>query len=93
MSRWVERVRYSEGFLNEEEARRWLEQMEAEMRAFHQRLMRMTELFLPFDMQPSYVAKPKPEDLISRIEAVEKELGEIKRLVTRKYGVSRSEIR
>lgn len=96
--KWVERIRYSEGFASEEEARKWLEEglrwfedIEREMRAFHERMFRLTEsIFKPY-YPTEYTAKP--EDLISRIEKLENELRELKELVRQKYLKAKVEIR
>lgn len=99
MSRWVERIRYSEGaFTSEEEARKWLEErlgwfdnIEREMRAFHERMLKLTESMFTSFYPAEYRAKP--EDLISRIENLENELRELKELVRQKYVKAKVELR
>ena len=97
-SRWVEKIRYSEGFQSEEEARKWLdeglrwfEEIERQMQTFHANMMRLTESMLkPF--YPAAEYRAKPEDLISRIENLENELKELKELVRSKYLKAKVEI-
>jgi len=96
-SRWIERIRYSEGFSSEEEARKWLDEglkrfseIENEIRKFHEEMLRLTErMFEPFyrEVTPttSEITQLQPQDLISRIENLERELRELKELVRQKY--------
>jgi len=86
--KWVERVRYS-GFQSEEEAKRWLDEqlkwfsnVEREMSVFHEGMLWLAERFFE-PLRLDYRAKP--EDLLARVESMEKELGEVKSLLTGKY--------
>ncbi|MEM2385425.1 MAG: hypothetical protein QXO67_00430 [Candidatus Bathyarchaeia archaeon] len=95
--KWVERIRYSSGFASEEEARKfleeglkWFEEMDRQMRTFHERMLSwMSAAFKPF-YPTEYAAKP--EDLIAKIERLENELKEVKELIKRKYGLAKVEI-
>jgi len=95
-SRWVERIRYSEGFSSEEEARKWLDEglkrfseIENEIRKFHEGMLRLTErMFEPFYREVTPTTSEitaSTQDLISRIENLERELRELKELVRQKY--------
>jgi polyhydroxyalkanoate synthesis regulator phasin len=103
--RWVERVRYS-GFKSEEEAKkfldeglRWFEQMEAEMRRFHEHMLRFVEqAFKPITYAPTWTqpeeAKPRPtlEELIKRLEKLEKEIKETKDELFRLYAQQKAKV-
>jgi polyhydroxyalkanoate synthesis regulator phasin len=102
--KWVERIRYS-GFQSEEEAKKfldeglkWFEQMEAEMRHFHERMFKlMEEAFKPFTwkwMPKPEEAKPRPtlEQLISRLEKLEKEIKETKDELFRLYAQQKAKV-
>lgn len=92
---WVERIRYSEDFKSEEEARRWLEdqmrwfeEVEREFREFHRRMWQWADSL--FERLFPVGAEEKPtstevENLIDRIERLERELKEVKELITNKY--------
>ncbi len=99
--RWVERLRYS-GFSSEEEARRFLDEqlkmfshMEEEMRRFHEEMMRFMEsTFRLFQFAPpTPTRKPTLEELIQRIEKLERELKETKEEIVKTYAKAKVEIR
>ena len=103
-SRWAERIRYS-GFGSEEEAKkfldeglRWFEQMEAEMRRFHEETLRFIEsAFEPFRYAPPWTkaeeAKPPTlEELIKRLEKLEKEIKETKEEIFRAYAQQKAKV-
>jgi uncharacterized protein YPO0396 len=99
--RWVERIRFS-GFGSEEEAKKfldeelkWFDQMEAEMRRLHERMLSfMQEAFKPFTYMPAEEAKPKPtlEELIQRLERLEKEIKETKEELFRVYAQQKAKV-
>lgn len=88
MSRWVEKIRYSEGFASEEEAKKFLSEMEQDFKRFHEEMRRMTEhifsSFFPKTL-PAAPWTPTPEDLIKRIEKLETDLAEVKEQLIKKY--------
>jgi polyhydroxyalkanoate synthesis regulator phasin len=103
--KWVERLRYS-GFASEEEAKkfldeglRWFEQMEAEMRRFHEHMLRFVEqAFKPLTYAPTWTqpeeAKPRPtlEELIKRLEKLEKEIKETKEEIFKAYAQQKAKV-
>jgi hypothetical protein len=93
-SRWVEKIRYSEGFKSEEDAKkfldeqlRWFIDIEKDMRTFHEKMLSLTDAFFRYEAKP--VLEYKPEDLIGRIESLERELAEVKDLIKQKYGLQK----
>ena len=89
---WVERIRYSEDFASEEEAKKWLEEqermfeeIERQFMEIHRKIWSWLDSF--FERTPPYrreTAEP-PKNLIERIERMEREIKEIKELLTNKY--------
>jgi len=96
---WVERIRYSDDFKSDEEARKWLEEqmkwfeeVEREFREFHRRVWQwadsLFERLFPVreeERPASTQSAEMAQNLIDRIERLEKELKEIKELVANKY--------
>lgn len=87
--RWVERLRYSETFADEGEARKfldegmkWFDDIHREIREFHRHMDRLFErAFEPF-FTPYRERAP---DLLGRVERIERDLGEVKELLKTRY--------